>query len=125
MADRVVLWGRERMAGLENGIDDGPEEEDMETYIILGNYTEEGIEDIKESPARIQAARQAVESAGGKFVSWYLTMGRFDFVAITEAPDTKSAAAVLLAIGAQGNIRTETLRALTESEFEEVLQQVP
>lgn len=125
MADRVVLWGRERMAGLENGIDDGPEEEDMETYIILGNYTEEGIEDIKESPARIQAARQAVEGAGGKFVSWYLTMGRFDFVAITEAPDTKSAAAVLLAIGAQGNIRTETLRALTESEFEEVLQQVP
>lgn len=113
------------MAGLENGIDDGPEEEDMETYIILGNYTEEGIEDIKESPARIQAARQAVEGAGGKFVSWYLTMGRFDFVAITEAPDTKSAAAVLLAIGAQGNIRTETLRALTESEFEEVLQQVP
>ena len=97
----------------------------METYIILGNYTQEGIAQIKQGPDRIEAARRAVEAAGGKFLGWYLTMGRFDFVAITEAPDGARAAAVLLAIGGQGNIRTETLRAFTEAEFKGLVAGMP
>ncbi|MEE8120126.1 MAG: GYD domain-containing protein [Anaerolineales bacterium] len=97
----------------------------METYIILGNYTQDGVRKIKESPARIEAARKATEAAGGKFLSWHLTMGRYDFVVITEAPDAKTAASVLLAIGAQGDSRTETLRALTEEEFKEVVAAMP
>ena len=97
----------------------------METYIILGSYTQEGAAKIKESPARIQAARQATEAAGGKFVSWHLTMGRYDFVVITQAPDAKTAAAVLLGIASQGNARTETLRALTEDEFKDVVAMLP
>jgi len=97
----------------------------METYIILGNYTQEGVTKIKDSPARIEAARKAVEAAGGKFLAWYLTMGRFDFVAITQAPNAHAAAGVLLAIGGQGSIRTETLRALTEEEFKEVVGSLP
>ena len=68
----------------------------METYIILGNYTQQGFSKIKESPARIDAARKAVEAVGGKFLSWHLTMGRYDFVVITEAPDAKTAASVQL-----------------------------
>jgi len=97
----------------------------METYIILGNYTQEGVKKIKDSPARIEAARKAVEAAGGKFLSWHLTMGRYDFIVITEAPDAKAAASVLLAIGGQGNSRTETLRALTEKEFKELVATMP
>jgi uncharacterized protein with GYD domain len=97
----------------------------METYVILGNYTQEGVRKIKESPARIEAARRAVEGAGGKFLGWYLTMGRYDFVVITQAPDAKTAASVLLVVGAQGNSRTETLRALTEEEFKEVVAGLP
>ncbi len=97
----------------------------METYIILGSFTQQGVNKIKESPARIEAARKATEAAGGKFLAWYLTMGRYDFVAITEAPNGKVVATVLLAIGAQGNVRTETLRALTEAEFKEVVAGLP
>ena len=97
----------------------------METYIILGNFTQEGANKIKESPARIDAARKAVEAAGGKFLSWHLTMGRYDFVVVTEAPDAKAAASILLAIGGLGNVRTETMRALTEEEFKEVLASMP
>ena len=97
----------------------------METYIILGNYTQQGVSNIKESPARIEAARQAVAAAGGKFLSWHLTMGQYDFVVITEAPDAKTAASVLLAVGAQGASRTETLRALTEGEFKELVAAMP
>ena len=97
----------------------------METYIILGNFTQEGASKIKESPARIEAARKAVEAAGGKFLSWYLTMGRYDFVVITQAPNVKAAASVLLAVGGLGNVRTETMHALTEEEFKELVASMP
>ena len=97
----------------------------METYIMLGNYTGQGIASIKDSPSRIETARKAMEAAGGKLVAWYLTMGRYDFVLITQAPNVKVAASLLLAIGAQGNVRTETLHALTEAEFKDVVAGLP
>ncbi len=97
----------------------------METYIILGNLTHQGVSKIKESPARIEAAKKAIEAAGGKFLSWHLTMGRYDFVVIAQAPDAKAAASVVFANGAQGNSRTETLRALTEEEFKDVVASMP
>jgi uncharacterized protein with GYD domain len=93
----------------------------METYIILGKYTQQGTARIREGPDRIEGARKAIEAAGGKMVAWYLTLGRYDFVAIAEAPGIKAAAAVLLGTGAQGNVSTETLHALTEAEFKEVV----
>ncbi len=97
----------------------------METYIILGNYTHEGAAKIKDGPARIEAVRKAVEAAGGKFVSWYLTMGQYDFVVITQAPDAATAARLILATGAQGFVRTQTLRAFTEGEFKELVAALP
>lgn len=97
----------------------------MDTYIILGKYTQQGIAKIKEGPTRIEAARKAMEAAGGKMVAWYLTIGRYDFVVIAEAPSVKAAAAVLLAIGSQGSISTETLHALTEAEFKGVVSSLP
>ena len=97
----------------------------METYIILGSWTQQGMAKIKEGPARIEAARKAMEAAGGKMVAWYLNMGRYDFVVVSEAPNAKVAAAVLLATGAQGNVSTETLHALTEAEFKGVVSSLP
>ena len=100
-------------------------EDEMETYIILGNYTQQGVGKIKESPARIVAVRKAIVAAGGKFLGWYLTMGKYDFVLITQAPDAKTVAAQLLAVGSQGNTRTETLRAFTEDEFKGIVAGLP
>lgn len=97
----------------------------METYITLANYTGQGIANIKESPQRIDAARKAIEAAGGKMVAWYQVMGRYDIVVIAEAPNSKVVAGVLLALGALGNVRTETLHALTEEEFREVVSELP
>ncbi len=97
----------------------------METYIILGKYTQQGIAKIKEGPNRIEAARKAMEAAGGKMVAWYLTIGRYDFVVIAESPNIKAAASVLLATGAQGSVSTETLHALTEAEFKGVVSSLP
>jgi uncharacterized protein with GYD domain len=97
----------------------------METFIILGKYTEKGAASIKESPARIVAARKAIEAAGGKMLGWYLTMGQYDMVVITQAPTAQAAALVLLAIGSQGNISTQTMRAFTEEEFKGLVASLP
>jgi uncharacterized protein with GYD domain len=97
----------------------------METYIILGKWTQQGIAKVKEGPARIEAARKAMEAAGGKMVAWYLTMGRYDFVVIMESPNAKAAVGLLLATGSMGNISTETLHALTETEFQAVVSTLP
>jgi uncharacterized protein with GYD domain len=97
----------------------------METSVILMNFTEQGIKNLKETPGRIEAARKRVEAAGGKMIGWYLTEGKYDAVAITQVPDAKTGMALLLATVGQGNIRTETLRAFTEAEFKEILAKVP
>ena len=59
----------------------------MATYISLCNWTQQGIEKIKESPARLDAARKAFKAAGADLKQFYMTMGRYDFVVFTEAPE--------------------------------------
>ncbi len=97
----------------------------METYIILFNYTPQGMAAIKESPARIEAARQAIEGAGGRMVAWYLTLGRYDGLVIAQMPNAMTATTVLLATGMLGNVRTESLRAFTEEEFKSIAGRLP
>lgn len=97
----------------------------MPTYITLMNFTRQGMENVKESPARLDAARAAIEAAGGKIIGYYLTMGRYDAVVISEGPDDETTAKLLLTIGAQGNIRTETLRAFREDEARQLISGLP
>ncbi len=97
----------------------------MPTYITLYRFTQQGVESIKDSPARLDAGRAAVEAAGGKLIGFYLTLGQYDAIAISEAPDDKTAATLLLAIGSQGNVRTETLRAFTEDEYRGIIAALP
>ena len=58
----------------------------MPTYITLIRYTQRGIENAKESPARLEKAKQAMKAAGGEMKAFYLTIGQYDAVAISEAP---------------------------------------
>ena len=97
----------------------------MPTYISLINYTQRGIEEIKDAPNRLQAAKEAVRAAGGELKAFYLTMGRFDAIAISEAPNDEVYAGISLAIGARGRIRTESLRAFTEDEFRSIVAGLP
>lgn len=93
----------------------------MATYVLLANYTEQGIQNIEQSPARLEAAKQAFAKLGVEIKAFYLTMGRFDILAIIEAPDDERLASAVLALGSQGNVRTETLRAFPEGEFKRVV----
>ena len=83
----------------------------MPTYITLLHYTQQGIEKMKDSPTRLEAAKQSVRAMGGELKAFYLTMGQYDAVVISEAPDDETATRFALATGARGFVRTETLRA--------------
>ena len=89
----------------------------MPSYLTLGNWTEQGIRNVKEGPQRLDAVKKAAEDAGGRLIFFYMTMGQYDFAALLEMPDDDSAARLLLTLGGQGNIRTTTLRAFTEDEY--------
>jgi uncharacterized protein with GYD domain len=103
----------------------GKEGRTMPTYITLANYTQHGITNMKESPSRLAAAREAMAAAGVELKAFYLTLGRFDAVVIVEAPDSVTAAKVLITIGMQGSISTETLQAFTEDEYREIIAALP
>jgi uncharacterized protein with GYD domain len=97
----------------------------MVTFITLVNYTQQGVENMKDSPARLDEAKQAFRAMGGELKAFYLTMGQYDAVVIGEAPDDETAAKLALMIGARGAVRTETLRAFTEDEYRAIIASLP
>ena len=97
----------------------------MATYINLLKFTQRGIENIKESPARLDAAKKLFRANGGELKAWYLVMGQYDAVVISEGPEDMSAAKLALIIGSLGSIRTETLRAFTEDEYRKLVASLP
>jgi uncharacterized protein with GYD domain len=97
----------------------------MATYISLVRYTQQGIEKIKDSPARLDAARKAFEQLGATIKDFYLVSGQYDAIVITEAADDTTAAKASLVLGSRGNVRTETFRAFTEDEFPKIVSALP
>jgi uncharacterized protein with GYD domain len=79
------------------------------TYVMLANWTDQGVRSAKDSPRRLDAAKKALKDMGGDFKSFFLTLGDHDIVAIYEAPDDAVAARFNLQVGMLGNIRTRTL----------------
>lgn len=100
----------------------------MPTYIGLARYTPEGAKRVKERWAQgnpIDEASKAAKAMGCEVKASYLTMGQYDMVAIVEAPDDVAMAKLALATGMRGTFHTETMRALTESEFERIAKELP
>lgn len=97
----------------------------MPTYIGLYNYTDQGIRNVKDSPARLDAAKQLIASLGGEIKAFYLTMGVYDIVTIIEAPDDETAAKGTLALTSGGSIRGNTLKAFPEADFRNIIAGLP
>lgn len=93
----------------------------MTTYIMLAKFTDTGVKNAKDSPRRLDAAKKLLGDMGGSFKSFYLTMGRYDIVAVYEAPDDAIAARLTLQLGALGALRTETLKAFPEAAYREII----
>jgi len=97
----------------------------MPTYITLLRYTDKGIANMKDSPARLEKAKQAFEAAGGEMKAFYLTIGQYDAVSISEAPSDEVYTSTMIGIAAGGAVHTETLRAFTEDEYREIVAALP
>ena len=93
----------------------------MPTYVTLIRYTDQGIRNIKESPARLEAAKKVFKSAGAEIKSFYLALGKYDAVLVSEGPDDETATRLALSVGALGNVRTDTMRVFTEAEYRKLI----
>jgi len=99
----------------------------MATYIVFFGYTDQGIRNVKDSPARIKAAKKTFQDLGAKVKDFYLVMGfgQYDTLFVVEAPDDETVSKASLKIGSLGNVRTDTHRAFTEEEFQKIISNVP
>lgn len=96
----------------------------MPTYVVLIDWTEQGVKDAKSTVDRYEAAVSRFEALDVRFTSIYWTLGAHDIVGVAEAPDDETLAAALLALAGAGNVRTTTLRAFGPDEMRGVLAKV-
>ncbi len=88
----------------------------MAKYVILVNWTEQGVANARDTVSRTEKARDLAKQHGSDFDLFLWTLGRHDVIAVLDAPDDETAAAIAMAVSGQGAIRTETLRAFTADE---------
>jgi uncharacterized protein with GYD domain len=93
----------------------------MPTYISLCRWTQQGAQTIKESPARLDAAKKALAADGIKLLNFYMVTGAHDIVIISEAPSEEAMAKSVLRTLSQGGITTQTSRAFTEDEYRKII----
>ncbi len=96
----------------------------MATYLILYKYTQQGINNIKDAPKRVEAAKKAAAEAGITVKETLWLQGEYDFMAITESNDETAVTAFGLTIAKQGNVTAMTMRAFTIAEMEKILAKV-
>ncbi|MFL6412690.1 MAG: GYD domain-containing protein [Nitrososphaeraceae archaeon] len=88
------------------------------------NWTDQGIKNVKDTVKRAKSFEGAIEKAGGKSLGLYYTIGRYDFVAIVEAPNDEAVASVLYNTGSLGNVHTETLKAFSTDEAANIIEKL-
>jgi uncharacterized protein with GYD domain len=97
----------------------------MPTYVSLINWTEKGATTFKETIGRAEAGQELAKAFGGSLKEVYWTLGPYDIVAVSEAPDDETATAFALALGSQGNVRTLTMRAFDADEMLGIIAKTP
>jgi uncharacterized protein with GYD domain len=94
----------------------------MPTYVSLINWTEQGIRNYKESTSRAEDFIKLAESMGGRVREVLYTVGEYDIVSVVDFPDDETGTAVLLQVGALGNVRTHTMRAFNADEMTDIIR---
>ena len=93
----------------------------MATYILLVNFTEQGVRNAKDTARRADAFKEMAKKSGAKVKDLYWTLGQYDAVTILEAPDDMTATALALSLGKLGNVRTQTLPAFSAAEMKTII----
>jgi uncharacterized protein with GYD domain len=100
------------------------EEANLPKYVTLYNWTDQGVADAKDTVNRYQAAKQLVESKGGKIETILWTVGPYDIVIVSEFPDDETGTAVALQLASAGNLRSTTMRAFDEGEMKGIIDKM-
>jgi uncharacterized protein with GYD domain len=97
----------------------------MPSYVVLMNFTEKGVADIEQMPDGIQKGIERFETLGGKVNAIYMVMGKYDLVAVVDAPSDEMVMTYLLELARFGNVRTKTLKAFSLEAFGEWVKNLP
>ena len=98
----------------------------MATYMILFRFTQKGIEEIKDSPARVTAAKEIIGKMGGEVRAFYAILGsQYDTMFILDAPNDEKLGGMVLAIARLGYVRTQTHRLFNEDEYGKIISSLP
>lgn len=97
----------------------------MASFIVLGKFTQQGIANIKDGPKRVEDFRQLCASMNAEMKSFYLTIGRYDIVAVVEAPDAQTMAKLILTTASKGSVSTECLTAINEQDYSKLVAELP
>ena len=93
----------------------------MPTYLVIGNFTDQGVRNVKDTLKRLETVRGVAKKLGITVKDAYWTLGQYDIALVAEAPDEAAMTAFGLSVGAQGNVRTQTLRAFSADEMGQLL----
>ncbi len=93
----------------------------MATYIMLCNWTDQGIRHVKDSPDRLEAAKELCRQHGAEMTAFYMTIGSYDMVVVVDAPNDETFAKIALSTGKGGNMRTASLKAFDETQYREII----
>jgi uncharacterized protein with GYD domain len=96
----------------------------MPTYIVLANFTDQGIRNVKDTTKRAEAFKKQAEKLGATVKDFYWTMGPYDAVTILEAPGGAAVMELLFRVGALGNVRTQTVRAFSRDEISQITKKL-
>ena len=96
----------------------------MPQYVALLTWTDQGIKNAKETIQRAEQVNQLLQQMGGRMTTMLWTIGQYDAISITEAPDDETAIAMALAVASQGNVRLETLKGFTAEEMAGILRKL-
>jgi uncharacterized protein with GYD domain len=93
----------------------------MVTGVMLLNWTDHGIKNVKESPKRLDAAKKLAKDMGGEVKSFYMTMGAYDLVLVVDMPNNDKLATFGLKLGTLGSVRSTTLKAFPEEDYRRII----
>jgi uncharacterized protein with GYD domain len=96
----------------------------MPTYVMLANWTDQGLKAIGDGPKRLDAAKKTLQEMGGHFHALYMTMGEFDLVGVYDAPDDAVAARYILLLSQLGNVRTRSMKAFPEEAYRQIVNSI-
>jgi len=93
----------------------------MSAYLLLCNFTDQGVRTIKDAAKRRAAARDMAKKLGVEIKTGYLAIGAYDLIIQVEAANDEALATYLLSLASKGNVRTTTLKLFGEAEFDKIV----